>query len=180
MSSDIEVVEIEVPGPVAALSAQVEQIREGIEELAEAGDWEALVRGVVPLAAIMKQLRELEAFAKQRTAETMPEKRLTVEGVGTVERRAATQRRKWDSEELLRKILVQALVDTETGEIKADTPMEAADVVMHEVLECLPVTPSVGWRVTALKARGFDADEWCETTYGAPTIQITTSNREGK
>lgn len=168
-----------VMSPVAELGARVADIRRQVEALAEAGDWEALVRGLVPLQAMMRELRDLEAAVKQAAAECLPEKRVTVEGVGTVERRAAAQRKRWDSGELLRRLVFRSLVDEATGEMLAGDALDAAERVHAVVTDVLPITPSLGWRVGALRARGVDPDEWCEVTYGRPTVQVTVSDKEG-
>jgi hypothetical protein len=154
------------------------QVREGItglsdaaKELAEAGDWESLIKGLAPLQDILSDLRLLESEVKRHIADTMPEFRVSVEGVGTVERRKSITRRNWDSHELLRKVVMQALVDPVTGEIP-NSAIEAVDQVMQSVQACLPITKSTGWRVNALRDRGFDPDEWCEQNLNGYTIQF--------
>lgn len=164
--------------PVAGLRDEIARMTEHAEALAEAGEWTELIVGLVPVQQVLGDLRELEKLVKQLIAKTIPEKRVTVEGVGTVERRKAATRKQWDSEELLRKIMVRALVDEQTGEVPS-SPMVAVDIVMQEVLACVPITGSLGWRVTALKDRGFDPDEWCETTDNGWTVQVTRDRSDG-
>jgi len=175
-----ELVAVPVVSPVAELAAKVADIREQVMALAEAGDWEGLVRGLVPMQQMLRELRDLESLVKQATAECLPSKRVTVEGVGTVERRAATQRKRWDSDELLRRLVFASLVDENTGEMVATDALDAAERVHAVVSDVLPITGSLGWRVGALRERGVDPDEWCEVSFGAPTVQVTVSDQGGK
>jgi hypothetical protein len=43
---------------------------------------------------------------------------------------------------------------------------------MKVLKEVLPMTASLGWRVTALREVGIDPEQYSETTYGRQTIQI--------
>lgn len=165
----------EITTTLSALVHNVETMRDRVTALADSGDYEELIRGLVPLQALLRELRDLDTYAKEKTAEVLPERVVTVEGVGTVQRRAGSMRRKWDSEELLRRLVFQTLADPDTGELRARDALGAVDEVYRLVLDVMPVTPSMGWRTTALKARGFDPDEWCEATQGKPTVQVTTS-----
>jgi hypothetical protein len=108
----------------------------------------------------------------------MPERKVVVSGVGIVERKAKITRRNWDSEELLRKIVVNALVDQETGEIPS-SPVEAVHQVVAEIRACVPFTGSTAWRVGALKERGYDPDEWCEENKDGYSIQFTRDRSNG-
>jgi hypothetical protein len=164
--------------PIRALRVSIAEMVADAQSLAEAGDWETLVRGLEPLQQILGDLRILETDVKKYIAETMPERRVHVEGVGSVERKAKITRRNWDSEELLRKIVVGALVDPVTGEIPS-SPSEAVEKVMLEVKACVPFTGSTGWRVAALKDRGFDPDEWCEQNMNGYSIVFTRDKSEG-
>lgn len=164
--------------PVRSLRIAIGEMVADVQSLAETGDWESLIRGLEPLQQILGDLRILETDVKKYIAETMPERRVHVEGVGSVERKAKITRRNWDSEELLRKIVVGALVDPATGEIPS-SPSEAVEKVMLEVKACVPFTGSTGWRVAALKDRGFDPDEWCEQNMDGYSIVFTRDKSEG-
>jgi hypothetical protein len=163
--------------PVLELRISIANMIDDAAALAENGDWESLIRGLGPLQEVLGDLRMLESSVKQYIADTLPERQVTVAGVGTVERLKKTTRRNWDSEELLRKIVVGALVDPETGEIPS-SPMEAVDNVMAEVKACVPFTGSTSWRVGALRDRGFDPDEWCEQNTDGYTIKFLRTNRD--
>jgi hypothetical protein len=158
--------------PVVALREAIARMGDSVRLLAEQGDYESLVRGLEPLQQVIGDLRVIEHDAKRFIADTMPDRRVTVEGVGTVERRAKITRKNWDSDELLRKIVAAAVVNPETGEIP-NSPMEAADRILQEIRACLPITGSLGWRLGALRERGYDPDEWCQEHRDGYTISLS-------
>ena len=172
------VLQVSDESPVTSLRIAISGMVDDAKALAEAGDWESLIRGLEPLQQVLSDLRLLEHDVKKYIADTMPERLVSVEGVGTVERKAKITRRNWDSEELLRKIVMGALIDPDTGEIPS-SPVEAVDKVMGEVRACVPFTGSTGWRVGALKERGIDPDEWCEENSDGYSIQFTRDKTNG-
>ena len=95
-------------------------------------------------------------------ADDMPEKRMTVMGVGTFEKHRKADRKAWDKDELLRVVLDSRVVDPETGEVREETPLDRVLDVWN-----LPAP-----RTTALKARGIDPDEFCTVEYGHLTLQV--------
>jgi hypothetical protein len=163
---------------VRALREAIAKITDDAKVLAEAGDYEGLIRGLEPLQQIIGDLRIVENDVRNFIADTMPERRVTIPGVGTVERRLKITRRNWDSEAILRRLIMQALVDPETGEIP-NSPMEAVDKVIVEVKACAPFTGSMAWRTTALRERGFDLDEWCEEHRGGYTVTFSRNKENG-
>jgi hypothetical protein len=115
--------------------------------------WTCLEETNGHLATIRQVLVEQLALA-------MSEKRVTVMGVGTFERRRSANRTTWDKD-LYRAVLDTRLVNPATGEVLDETPLEK---VLHVWNLGAP-------RVTALRARGIDPDEWCEVEYGRLTIR---------
>lgn len=183
--TELEPVQDQTPIPVGPTGESVEALRVALsrmeqdaQALADAGDWESLIRGLEPLQQILGDLRGIERSVKVWIAETMPERRVSVPGVGTVERKAQITRRNWDSEELLRKLVVRALVDPETGEIPS-SPMDAVERVLSEIRACVPFTGSTAWRVGPLRDRGFDPDEWCEENRDGFSIQFSRDRSRG-
>ena len=77
----------------------------------------------------------------------------TVPGFGVVRRHRKKDRTRWDKEQLLRDVADSKLVDRETGEVKDETPLEKVLMVWNLAYP----------RITALRARGLDADDYCET-----------------
>lgn len=95
------------------------------------------------------------------------EKRFTVEGLGEVEIRKSTKRSNWDSEGLTRNLVALALdervLDETSGEYEP-----AWEAVARVLMEC--ARPS--WRVTPLRARGLQIDEWCSEEPGSYAVQL--------
>lgn len=185
MTDEVEQSGVNVPVPVRPVPAGVEALRVAIVRmmdeaaaLVQAGDWEALIRGLEPLQQVLGDLRLLEQQVKRGIADTMPERRVSVEGVGTVERKAKVTRKGWDSDELLRKIIAGAILDEETGELP-ESPVVAADLILQELRAVLPITGSLGWRVTALRERGIDPDEWCTEDRDGYTISFMRDRSRG-
>jgi hypothetical protein len=164
--------------PVRALRVAITGMADDAQTLAEQGDWEALIRGLEPLQQVLGDLRDLERDVKGYIADTMPESRVSVDGVGTVERKAQITRRNWQSDDLLALLVRRALVDETTGEIPS-SPMEAVANVLREVKACVPFTGSTGWRVGALRDRGLTPDEWCDENLNGFTIKFTRDRSEG-
>jgi hypothetical protein len=80
---------------------------------------------------------------------TMTEKRVTAAGV-TVERSMKVSRTQWDKESLLRAVLDSRVVNEDTGELLDPTPLD----------KVLRVWNLGAPRVTALRERGLDPDEY--------------------
>lgn len=185
MSDEVERSGVNVPATTGAAPAGVDALRVAIAgmmdeaaALVEAGDWESLVRGLEPLQQVLGDLRMLEHQVKRGIADTMPERRVSVEGVGTVERKAKVTRRNWDSDELLRKIIAGAILDETTGELPS-SPVVAADLILRELRAVMPITGSLGWRVTALRERGIDPDDWCDEDRDGFTISFSRDRSRG-
>lgn len=115
--------------------------------------WALIEAAAAELATVRKNL-------SARIAEAMPEKQVTIMGIGTFERHRKTDRKRWDKD-LLRIVLDTKLADRETGEVRDETPL---DKVLHVWNLGAP-------RVTALRERDIEPDEWCTTEYGGLTIQ---------
>ena len=122
-------------------------------------------RDFVALAMIRdcrSTLAHVERELEQKLAGRMGEKRHTIEGVATFEKRAKKARTAWDTEDLLRAVLDTRLVDTETGELIEETPLD----------KVLKVWNLGSPRVTVLRDRGLQADEFCKAEDAGFSIQI--------
>lgn len=82
---------------------------------------------------------------------------------------AGWDRKRWDSERLLSHLVGMAQVDADG--VKAD-PETSRRRLVELLAEVLPLTGSLAWRVTALRDRGVDPDEWCDKEKGRPTVQV--------
>lgn len=109
-------------------------------------------------------LAHVERELEQKLAGRMEAKRHVIENVGTFEKRTKKNRTQWDTEDLLRAVLDTRLVDTETGEVVDETPLDKVLQVWN-----LGVP-----RVTVLRERGLDADQFCRAEPAGYSIQIIT------
>lgn len=112
-----------------------------------------------------RQLAVVRGDLAKRLAEAMPEKRLTVMGAGTFERHVKKDRTKWDKEALLSAVLDSRIVDPTTGEVLDPRPLD----------KVLAVWNLGAPRVTALRERGIDADQFAEVERGGYTIQFVAN-----
>lgn len=171
---DIHVPELPAPIAIPDLDHLLVAIREADlmrQSLADAADWETLSWGLDRLKTITAELRDLAKAVEADVANLLPGKQ-TVEGLGTIEVRHSTIRRNWDSTGLAKSLAARALVDPATGEMIAGTATEAAEAVLSELSACAPFTGSMGWRVSALRDRGYEVDEWCEVDGSRTSVQI--------
>lgn len=136
------------------------------KELVELGDWDALIRGLVNLNNFKNNLVALVQSIEGDIYNLLPEKKVSIEGIGTIEKRR-TNSKKWDSEGLLNNI-VRSKLDNGTGEI---TPTDVFNLV-ETLKKVLPITPSLGWRTTELKKENVDIDNYCDVTWGRPSVTI--------
>lgn len=137
-------------------------------ELVREGDWEQLCRAVAGLKNIYRDIGILLRECEEDAARLMPEKTLSVDGLGYVERRTASSR-KWESESLLMDVCRQVLDPEGTGEIQPSRVVELIGVLK----KIMPITGSLGWRVTALREQGIDPDDYSDIRWGRKSIQIT-------
>lgn len=121
--------------------------------------------GLICLAMIEEANRHLATLRHdltQRMAEQMGSKRVTIEGAGTFERHRKTDRKSWDTDALLHHVLDTRLVNPNTGEVKDETPLE----------KVLAVWNLGAPRVTVLRERGLDPDEFAQVQRGGWQIQV--------
>lgn len=124
----------------------------------------------IVLAAIRDARQDLAKFAATVEADLMAaagERRFTVDGLGEVEIKKTTKRTQWANEDLTKVVVARALderiVDEATGEYE---PREQA--VARVLSEC--ARPS--WRLTPLRARAIDPDEFSTVTEESYGVQL--------
>lgn len=117
------------------------------------------VDGVFLLAALrdMKQdLARVYEATEKHLLSLMGDKKMEVDGIGLVEVKRRTKRTQWRHDELWPVVVARALderlLDEETGEYES-----AAEVVSRVLRDCM----SPSWKVTGLRARGIQPDEFC-------------------
>ena len=160
-------------GALRSIREALAGLEDQARDVAEAGDYELLARGYAELTALKKDLATVIGVISDLVVDTVPvqvsskgkEYRdpVHIDGVGTFEvvRRAPT--RKWESDELLHKIVRDHIVDRETGEVPDDDTLATVARVVEAITAAAPFTPSMGWRVTALKEMDVDINDYCET-----------------
>lgn len=111
------------------------------------------------LVGVRERRAELAAFASEVEADLLAqagERSWVVDGLGEVRVRKQTKRNEWDSEGLTRVLVARALderiLNEDTGEYEA-----SHEAVARVISEC--ARPS--WRLTPLRARGIQIDEFC-------------------
>ena len=136
-------------------------------ELAEQRDWQSLAHGLRTLRDFKANLDTLIRAIEDDVAAHMPEKKIALEGVGLLERRAVMQR-KWDSEGLLQYMVRDVLDPDRTGEVNYDRMWD----LIEALKKAIPFTASLGWRVTALKELNMPVDNFCEAVPARLTVTI--------
>ena len=126
-------------------------------ELVKAGDWRGLLDLLYDVRFVKGELTHLERDIEDDAARLMPKKIVQTARV-TAERRMSTDRRNWQHEELAKEVLKR-----EWGNI--DHPQDVARILQEYVGWSY-------WRVTKLREKDIDPDEYCETTPGRATVQL--------
>lgn len=163
------------PSALVALRVALAALEDQAAAIAAAGDHLTLANGYAELVALQRDLRTLTGSVEQMLVDTIPVSvnertgktyydPVHIEGVGTfeVKRRAPTY--KWESDALLERLVRDALVDRETGEVPDDETRDAINRVVDVIRAAAPFTPSLGWRKTVLKEMGVELDDYCETS----------------
>lgn len=138
------------------------------------GETNALLEELLWLRSQRKAVADAEAYVEAHAVRLIRDQGDAREGAladGTpYEVHSGSTRKAWDHARLAREVV---------GSLIRDAGGEAPDpfAVRDALLEC--AAPSY-WRVKALKARGIDASDYCETTPGRATISFTTTEGNTK
>lgn len=116
----------------------------------------------VELVDAQKELAAVMSLLTHAFAESLADNETTIDGIGTLRRRGRKDRTKWQKDDLLRAVLDSRVVNTDTGEVADETPLDKVLAVWNLA------TP----RTTALKERGIDPDEFCHSEWGGWTIEV--------
>lgn len=108
-----------------------------------------------------KTLNELASWIDQVCYEAVPPGESVVSEERTFRRTGKPTRKQWQTDVLLHAVFDSRLVDAETGEIADESP---ADKILH----CWNLGPP---RVTALEARGLDADDFSVTEWSGRAVK---------
>lgn len=130
-----------------------------------------LARSLTVIDAEIRALREQRDHIIAALAEAMPTKIVELPGFGVLERKAGNKRTRWDHESLLRVVLARSrderLCDPSTGEYE-----DSGEAAVRVLAECARME----WRVTPLRARGLQVDEFCEVEKAPPTVILRLAN----
>jgi hypothetical protein len=165
---------------IPALRKVIAMMDDRRAELAEAGDKVNLAIGAADVAMLADELLAVKKqaavdIARIVAAEDGP-KFFEVPGLGRVEVKGGTERKKWQSTDVLTEVIFRAIVDPETGEWRqpdADA-IDLAKAIERNIQTALGMTGSTGWKVGTwddekgewkggLRSLGIDPDDYCET-----------------
>lgn len=133
------------------------------------GDIDRAVRDLAELRAARKALADWEDVLAEFVADGIGRNTVHVDGVGAVEAKRGAKRTEWDHDALWRTVVARArderAVDPDTGEV-VESEGEAVGRVLAECAR-------PAWRLTPLRDRGIDPDEYCHTQPGRISVVIT-------
>lgn len=140
-------------------------------------DLDRLVRELVELREVRNALNLWEGELTEVIAEMVGRNTVEVDEVGPVQVRRSTDRKAWDKHSLLRVILDSHRPPNADGELHGSD--DGQGYVGDELVSCSPDLSRVldcfnlpSPRVTALKERGIDPGEFCESTPGKLTVVV--------
>jgi len=158
--TDLVPVAPEAPDALTALRRGVVELDVQRAELAEQGEWGRLAAGLAALRTLRRDLSELERAVEQDVARLIPSKAEFVDGVGTLTVATDVRRSQWKTDDLAVMVVARAMEAGECGH-----PMDVVKLI-------LAGAQVSGWRVTWMRERGLDPDEFCETEFGRKTVRI--------
>lgn len=149
--------------------AQVGDLGDALSDLTP-NSWEQAVEILHHLRLTRQTLATAESIVETLAARMMRDAGIRdpkeVDGIGVVQVRRGSNRKAWQHDDLAKQVIDTHLTDTD-GEIP--TPWEVRDWLLEAL------APSY-WRAGVLKSLGIQPDEYCETTPGRHTVQITTND----
>lgn len=126
--------------------------------------WEEATHLLVALRSLITRARAVEDNLTRHIAARMPTTPTAVDGVGLVQVRKGQLRKAWHSDELTRDV-IRSHMERRGGEVPSDP---------YEVVRWVLDAAAIGyWRKSALTDLGLDVDDYCDTTPGRKSIQIT-------
>ena len=142
----------------------VDKLAEAIRRLAdhdEPADLEAVVLAAVHLRAVMNHARDARDILAEYAHHLMPAPVVPIPGVGPVQRTGGWDRKDWEHDELLRKVVRWAKDDREAyaREHDGEAPPESeGETVARLIREYAGIAY---WKVTGPRERGLNVDDYC-------------------
>lgn len=131
-------------------------------------DVDRAVSDLARLRAIRQGLAVWEGELTDWLNDALGRNTIEVDGIGQVQVKRGTDRKEWDHDALIRLVVARGRderrVDAETGEYEPE-----GEAVARALMEC--ARPS--WRLTPLRDRGIDPDEYCASNPGRLSVVIT-------
>ncbi len=133
---------------------------------------------LVELREVREALNEWEDVLVTFIADSLGSNIGEVDGVGRLEVRRGRDRKTWDRRDLLRRVLDSRMPPSPDGEVdptddgQAEVDGETVSV-SQDLGRVMHVWNLGAPRVTALRARGIDPDEFCESTPGKLSVIVT-------
>ena len=128
-----------------------------VEAESHADDPVAMVNALARMEALLADVRYVTAEIRDHTARALSAgkvRRITVEGVATMEASSASERTDWQDHALLTKMLERhgcdSLIDSDTGEVVR------SDALATDILSWVRVQ----WRLTPIREAGLDPDSY--------------------
>lgn len=143
------------------LTAGLLALADQADQLAEQGNLAALGDGLGRLREFRKAVTDLERHIESHVANLMTGDVVNLDDEVTLERRRGNVRKRWQSEDLLRHLVGDRLINPDTGENVYET-----------LTACLPLTSSLSWRAGALRERGVSPDDWCVSEPGRVSVAV--------
>lgn len=153
---------------VVGLRLAIADMDAQLADLYAAGDTDSILVGLAALRMLIRDFRTLAERAEQNAAELMGvdrTKMVTIDGVGTFERKKSTSRKHWQHDELARAVVAHAM-DCD----KINHPLDVLDVLRGAVGFSY-------WRVEPLREMGFEPDEWCDVDEAHYGVKITADTK---
>lgn len=129
-------------------------------------DRDRLAACLADMRSARAQVNEAYADVEKALLAVAGEKRFEVPMVGVVEVKRRTKRSGWDHDYLLRAVLDSRRVNTATGEIVDETPVDKVASVY--------ALKGYNASLEAIRARGLDPDEFCRAEPDGWSVKLPT------
>ena len=171
------------PGLADLIDAAITAADTTRAELADAGDLDALAVGLWNVREMQRKLAILASQIDGDVSRLVLDRPrtdgpVTIDGLGTLETRRRSTKKRWDSEalfgRLVDRICDEAFVDPHTGERIGDagTADRIRTSLRERLAKAVPLTPSMGWRIGGLRENGIEPEDYCDTEIGAYSTRI--------
>jgi hypothetical protein len=139
----------------------------GVEEL-DSYTVEELTKLLIQGREMVRVMRDISGRIEGALVRAMPHRKMTIEGIGVLEKTTETTRKEWDHP-----LVASRVANTVTDTWKHSTGEVLDGDLVAMFLKAFSDAARMEWRVTALRDMGIDPDKYCQTTYGSQKVRIT-------